>query len=289
MGLNHNKKRNVGLLREFFSRHIASSIIDKDKPEAIKAKNIWIKYNQNTEIQKELKVLTALLETKFTNRQVAYEYMCKLKRYCTTISESKLETEKTNLIREVHSKIADKNFYNRPVNNYVDIASAQLLVSHWIKNGDEINSEYEKLEDKVLNHICTENVVKTKNENPLNALTTTDENVDNLVIKLMNEKFNKKFTNNLTEDQKYILRNFIFEDNFQALKEKMENLRDTALELIDEEVRKNDIHESDKKRLSEIRNLLITDYYDINNLEDSNVVFYMSISKLNEELKEEGE
>jgi len=288
MGLNHNKKRNVGLLREFFSKHIANNIIKNDKQSIIKAKNLWFKYNNDTEIKKELKVVTSLLESKFNNKEMAYEHIKKLKKFCQTISESKLEFEKTNLLREINNKISDKEFFNRNIDNYVDMATIQIVVNSWIKNDDVIDNNISKLEDKILDYICKPKLEENKQKDILRYIQGDKEaNVDKLIIKIMNEKFNKKFSSQLTEDQKSILRDYVFEKNNNSLKEKIENLRDVALELIDKETKKTDINKLDKDRLQEIRNLIINDYYEVENLNESNIVFYMSISKLNEELKEE--
>jgi len=291
MSLSHNKKRNVGLLREFFSKHIASCFVDKNKVQAEEANIIWSKYMKSgTELQKEMRLVSALMESKFDNKQIAYDFLMKVKQASKSISEKKLEREKTFLLREIHNKIEDTNFFNRNVSNYVEIASIQLLLNNWIKEDKSIDSQNMQLEDKVLNLLCNKIVVESKHTKDLDALGTlkeSDQVVDSLVVNIMNEKFNKKFAGQLTESQKYILREFIFEDNQDKLKEKMISLKEETLSLLEKEVAKKSINAVDRQRFQEIKSLLETDYSKIDVIEEANVIFYMSISKLNEELKED--
>lgn len=297
MGFNHNKKRNVGLLREFISKHIAFNIVKNNQDNITKAKDIWKRYTStSTELHKELKVITSLCEAKFDNKQVAYDYMQRLKKYCQqNINDKKLDQEKTNLIREIHNKISDEHFFTREVANYVDLASIQMLVSNWTlkESISSIDPTLQKLEDKVLDFVCNKQVNKNAsiNENKEKLIKlfekSEEQPVDKLVIKIMNDKFNDKFTKQLSEDQKHILRNFVFNKDLEVLKIKLENLRDEALELIDKETKKSGIVKTDKERLFEIKNLLLNEYYDLENIDDSNILFYMSVSTLNEELKEE--
>jgi hypothetical protein len=291
--LSHNKKRNVGLLREFFSKHIASCIVNKDKQSAINAQSIWNKYVQTgTEIQKEMKIASVLMEAKFDNKQVAHDFLIKVKKAAKQICEKKLEREKTTLLREINNKITDQSFFARSVPDYVELASIQLLINNWIKEDSQpvsIDSQYFILEDRVLNYLCTnQKIISENNDLKKNVLLETNsDNVDSLVVSIMNEKFNEKFANQLTENQKFILKQFVFEDCHEELKNKMLLLKEETLSLLNKELSKTkSMVPSELKKLEEIKSLLENDYSDINLIDENNIIFYMSISKLNEELKE---
>jgi len=291
--LNHNKKRNVGLLREFFSKHIAFCVINKDKQSAINAQTIWNKYVQSgTEIQKEMKLVSALMEAKFDNKQIAYDFLMKVKKAAKQISEKKLEREKTTLLREINNKVTDQSFFARDVSDYVEVASIQLLINNWLKEDSQpvvVDSQYFILEDRVLNYLCLNQKFISENKDiKKNVLTeTSSENVDSLIVNIMNEKFNEKFANQLTENQKFMLKQFVFEDCHEELKNKMMFLKEETLNLLDKELNKTkSMIPSEVKKLEEIKSLLENDYSKIEAIDETNVIFYMSISKLNEELKE---
>lgn len=294
--LSHNKKRNVGLLREFFSKHIAYCIINKDKQSAITAQSLWNKHVQpGSEIQKEMRLASALMEAKFDNKQVAHDFLLKVKKAAKQLSERKLEREKTTLLREIHNKVTDTSFFTRAVPEYVELASIQLLINNWLKEDSQpnvIDAQHFILEDKVLNYLCTKNVVKENigahNTNSIISEASSSENVDSLIVSIMNDKFNQKFANQLTENQKFMLKQFVFEDSHDDLKNKMMCLKEETVALINKELDKpkSSMIPADAVKLQEIKSLLENDFSVVDSINENNVVFYMSISKLNEELKE---
>jgi hypothetical protein len=73
----------------------------------------------------------------------------------------------------------------------------------------------------------------------------------------------------------------------EELKNKMMFLKEETLNLLDKELNKTkSMIPSEIKKLEEIKSLLENDYSKIEAIDETNVIFYMSISKLNEELKE---
>ena len=59
----HNKIRNTGLLFEFLLRQITSDVLNKDNGQAVKI--VKEKFNENTELGKELALYNVLITKKF--------------------------------------------------------------------------------------------------------------------------------------------------------------------------------------------------------------------------------
>ncbi len=120
------------MLREFFSNHLAKCIVDDRKQDAVLAKNIWKKYvKEGTEIYKEMSLAKILLETKFTNQTAAQKFMDNIIEAAANIDNSKLDKEKTALIREINSKIGTE-FFDYTLSDYTNLASVHIALNEWM-------------------------------------------------------------------------------------------------------------------------------------------------------------
>ena len=296
MAINHNKKRNSGMLREFFSKYLAECLVSNDKKNAFEAKNIWTKHiNENSQIYKEMQVSKMMLETKFDNKQIASKFMNKVMSYVSeSIDVKQLDQEKTAFIREINSKLGP-SFFSYNINNYTDLASIHVLLNEWMSSSNTgkykiISPDILSVEDKVLNFLCEqkqiaqEDSLLSEQENVFNM-----KDVDGLVIKIMREKLNEKYSKILTEDQKKILQQYVFEANHQKLQNTLENLRSETIDLISKEIIKFSKNlPQEKSGLEKIKTLLENEYKDTSIINDTNIVFYMTVSKLNDDLKDNG-
>jgi len=281
MAINHNKKRNSGMLREFFSKYLAECLVSNNKKKAVEARTIWKKHVcEGTELYKEMRISRIMLETKFGNKHVANKFMSKISENVKSIDIEKLSREKTALIREINSKLGF-SFFDYNLNNYTDLASIHVLLNEWMTDSKSASAEFFELEDKVLNFLCEKKEIAGSNVDLFES-----KNVDGLVVKIMQEKLNKKYSKILTEGQKKILQQYIFGTNKKELQETLQALRDETVSLITREISsKKNLQE--KANLEKIKNLLEEEYSNISDVDDSNVVFYMTVSKLNDDLKDE--
>lgn len=283
----HNKKRNVGLLNEFFARYIAKAIIEQKDTDLAKAKLLFKKHFQKgTDLYKELKLFNALYKTKIQNKESAYSLINQVKEACKLQSQQKLELEKTALLHEINSTLKDENFFNRGISDYKTCATIQVLLNTWRTDSLQENiSETSQLEDKLLEHL-----VATSEPKPVvveNALGMTDKDVNQLVINIMLEKMNSKFGTLLDEDQKKLINLYVFSaddsDMRSKLFESLETIRVRAEKLIEKEI----IATSDEytnKKLVEVRTMLQEDYKNTSEVQDDMMTFYLSVLKLEKEL-----
>lgn len=285
MALKHNKKRNCGLLAEFFARYMAECLVSKKHDEVGVAKNIWDKHiKEGTELQKEIQLFRALYKTKLQNEEIALELLNNARESAKQINSEKLEKEKTELIQEIQREIKDPKFFNKTVDDYTTHATIQILLNSWIEKPlteGVINPAITELQDLVLSHILKENTKPSPDPSSIKSLGMTNDDINGMVVNIMTEKINKKF-GDLSEEQKTILRQYVFGDDKIKLTRTLMLLKEETKMLIDKE---NAVKKS--KKLTEIKRLLEDDFENVSDPDEQCITFYMTVSKLHEELKDE--
>jgi hypothetical protein len=284
MEFKHNKKRNIGLLSEFFSRYIGEAFLDGRHNDITKAKDIWDKYmHPKSEVLKELQTFNALHQSTLQTKEIALSLFHNAKSICQNQKQSVLDTEKDLLIKEINEKLNDKSFFDKTVADYKSYASVQVLMNAWRGTGFKGNlSDMAQLEEIVLNHILKEKINST-----IDASTFTNNEVDSLVVKIMTEKFNAKYSSLLNETQKKIVSLYILsqsnKENRENLTMLLQDLRENTLKVITIPAMTENFDKSLKNKLTEVISLLKNN--DLNNINDETITFYMSIAKLKEEME----
>lgn len=299
--LYHNKKRNVGLLSEFFAKYMASALVEQKFDNIQKASSLHKKYflNPSCEIAKEWKVYRALYETTLSSRESARTLMERSRTFCETLSSQLLEQEKTKLIHEINNVLGDKDFFKRQVSDYKLQASIQVLINGWKeKTLTESLGETASVEDIVLEHL-TRNAAATKNlleESKqyleMDSGQMTNE-IDSLVVNIMSEKFNGKFREDLEEEQRKLISQYVFSEVNQSTKEsltaELNAIKENVLGLINyslenKKIGKEDLTEHLSKKFVGIKNLLLNEYRDTSSPNDNSIIFYMTLVKLKKEI-----
>jgi len=272
--------------------YIAKSVVSREYNKVAAAKRLWNKHvKKGSELQKEMQLFCALNERKFSNEQIAYDLMRQVKKACAALKPQRLGQEKTAFIREANQTFCNEGFFDHQIKDYADLASIQILLNYCssgaLKEG-VINPAITELEDRILKHMTKKSEAANPSMTDLNEILELKESdVDCLVVNLMKEKMDKKFVPRLTEDQQTIVQQFVFENSQENLKQTLEKLRDETTQLISEELKSNKKHTKvEKDKLLEIASLLKEDYHDVSSVDDTHVTFYMTVSKLNDELKE---
>lgn len=287
----HNKKRNVGLISEFFSRYIATAFIEGRHQDIAKARKIWEKYTRpETELYKELVVFNALHESTLKNPVVAHTLVERARQSCKDQSQEKLDKEKTGLIVEINTALADNLFFSRPVPNYKSLASVQILMNAWRGVGFKGNlGDLAILEETVMDHLLTEKTTP----NAFDAEKLTASEVDGLVVKLMTEKLNAKYSGLLSDEQKEILKLYVFSSSDPSQKvllvQKLESLKAMASKALKSSVLTEGLERPLRTKLTDIAVLLETTYSNTSELGDDLISFYMTVSKLREEMVSKNE
>ena len=291
--IKHNKKRNVGLVRELFARYIAVAMIEHKKDKQEKAIKLIAKhFRKGTELQKEWMLFRTLLDTKITNKETAVSLVGEIKKAVKSLDVKLLEQQKSSLIHDINHGLCDEEFWNREVPNYKSYATAQILLSSWASS-DKINEnmgQLAELEDKLITDLLVEKAIKPKNKEEIveKLFEAKDKNIDALVVKIMTEKFNKKYSAALNTKQKIIIQEYVFskkDNNPTKLVGLMNSIRASINMKINTFLNEEASSEHLKEKLVEVKDFIfeekLTDSLVIN---DETMAIYLDLAKLEEEL-----
>ncbi len=277
--MNHNKKRNVGIIYELLVRAVSAYLVENNKHRAQLALNIISKhYNKDTELYKEFRLLNALVKSQVKDTSVAAAILTESKAASRRFDKQKINREKSALIHEINHTLADNDFYYRNVPDYRTYATIQTLINEWAAEDRSNLAEMVLLETKVVEWLTESRSVVEE--------VKIDPNVDSLVVKLMNEKFNDKYANRLTLEQKNLINDYVFSlqnDGGTSITARALAIQDTALSQI-QEVLKNEKDSVilDKAKIVEQKILNL----DLKAIDDSKLSKLMTLSQLIKEMKE---
>lgn len=285
--LKHNKKRNTGLLYEFFARYIGKAVLDGRDSDITKAKTLLKKhFNRGTDTYKELKLFKALSESNVASREQALYLINRVRESVKLQSQARLDLEKTSLIHEVNANLNAELFFEETILDYKKLATIQVLLNTWRDETlKEAVSETVQLEERLVEFMLEKRIsAEQVNE----AANMTNEDVDRLVVNIMAEKVNKKYTN-LNLEQKDIIRLFVFsKDDAAAKTQLVESLDKLKKRFIGTVAAHSHEFSGDTvllNKLNEIRGTLQKDYNDTSVITEELVTFYLGLSKLEGEVK----
>jgi hypothetical protein len=284
MNIQHNKKRNVGIIYELLLRSISASIVEGDKTRAQLALDIIEKYyDKSTELYKEYRLFNALIKSTVSDTPVAAAVLSEAKAAARRADIRKLDYEKSLLIREINHNLQDKDFYQRRIPDYRFYATVQNLLNEWSAGDRSDLTKMVMLEGQVVEWLLSE-----KKENKVDFTAPAPE-VDNLVVKLMNEKFNEKYSGKLNNDQTRLIQDYVFsvengqEDLFVG---RLNSLRETALTKL-QTLKTSTDNQTLRERIPHVeRALRGLNFSDLN---DETISRFMTVSQLVTELNEEDE
>lgn len=261
--MKHNKKKNILFLYEAIFRKLADLTFRKSSNSDKLLKIIKENFHHNSELYKYLQVFQSVNDSEI-------EIFDKVLEECRNvkINEKKLEKERLKLIEDINK--FDNSIYDVFVENYKEFATIYQF----------LNSKNPK--DRVILKEKLENFKKSKNVENLKS-------VDSLTVSKFLERYNKEYKDKLTENQKKLVKEFIFSfsDNQLSLKyflnEEVSNLKKSLHEkvLTCEEL-KNDQNSKDK--IVEIIQLL--ESYKNQQISKNMIVKILKIQDLLEEMNE---
>lgn len=204
MSNQHNKKRNVGIIYEQLLLRASAALIDNDLATANKCTSIIKKhFKPGTEIFKEFRLFQALLNTTVGSESLGLRLIQEARRGVHIFSPRQLEVEKSALIREINKTLNDDSFFNQPVREYRLYATLQTLLNDWRREDESDLSRIVEYEGKLLEWM------KREKSEPVIIDDLTTKDVNSLTVRVMNEKFEKKWGDKLNETQKALIRDYV--------------------------------------------------------------------------------
>ena len=276
----HNKKRNVGVIYELLLRHISSRLIEENNDDAQSALNIIENYfSESSELYKEFRLFNALVRTTVSDTPVAAAILTEAKNAARRFDPRALDREKSSLIREINYNINDDGFYHRRIPNYRMYATIQSVLNEWRK-GDLSNlSKMITYESKIVEWLLQEKIEKKLSDE-------IDPNVDNLVVKILTEKFNKKYENKLNFEQKDIIKLYVFSmnsDGGESIRKNLQEIRDKTIDELDN-LRRTTGNTVILEKIDEVKNNIKNT--DLSEMNDSVISRFLLMSRLKLEIME---
>ena len=197
----HSKLRNTGLLFEFLLRQVTVDVLNKKK-ESPALKIIKGKFNEHTELGKELALYNLIMTKKFKSDKKADFFLSEVIRQRGKLNNTNLRREKYNVIATIKETYDVNQLFSSKVPNYKVFASVYKLFEGINEMGaDEKTESY---------FIVIENVTTLKHTKNKSYIPEEfkDKDLRILSYKTLLEKFNKKYTN-LSDEQKHVLKEYI--------------------------------------------------------------------------------
>jgi hypothetical protein len=212
--LKHSKYKNTGILFELLVRQIATDTLNNKDSKATGIIKEF--FGKKTELATELKLYQSMIKESFTSEYKASEFVNIILKERSKLSESTLNRQKYNLIKEIKKNFILEDFFNYRVSNYKQNATVYKLFEN--TNSDN-PVEYVECKSVVMEHLTgkvenTDKITTTINE----EYTKQPKEVRLLAWKMLVENFNNKYTN-LSDKQRSILKEYINSaDNSDKLK-----------------------------------------------------------------------
>jgi hypothetical protein len=269
----------VGIVYELLLSHISTKLLEGNKKDAkIATKIIEKHFKKGTELYREFRLFNALAKSDITHTHTVASILNEAKQASRNLNQRKLENEKSLLLRDINYKIADKDFYYRNISSYRDLGLVQLALNEWRKEDRDIK----KLVD--LETRLGELMLRSKNK--VNEQKYDVSHSDRLVLKIMTEKFNRKYGEELSRDQRKIIEGYVFLSDKEPskLQKFFEHKKREALSSLENFEDKSD-NRYLLSKLDEVRKKI--ESLPSNDINDTNVVKFLTLTKMINEIKKE--
>jgi len=278
MSNQHNKKRNVGIIYEQLLRRTSAFLLENNEEKALQCMRITKKYfKPGSELYREFRLFQALLNTTTKSEPLAVRILEEARRGARMFSQQQLDAEKSKLIREINHTLDDVDFFNQPVKEYRLYATIQTLINDWRKSDDASLIRVADYEHKLV-----EWLKKDKDSAPeLNEMV--DENVNALSVKLMTEKFEKKWSGKLTHEQASIIKDYVMGRTDVNLLESTKRRVVRGLQRLKESTNSSILLEKIDDINKQVSGI------DVTRLDDDTVVKFMQLTQLQQELEAKDE
>lgn len=279
MTTKHNKKRNIGLVYELLVQHITNSIIEGDVGEAKKATRILEKrFAKGTELYKEFRLFNALASSTVSDTHIVASILTEAKRASRKIDQGKLNREKSVLLRDINCSINKKDFFYQKIENYRNLGAIQIALNEWREDSPDLKKLIE-FEKKI-----GENLLLEKNNKTIDSLNEEIDasKSDRLVLKLMTEKINKKYSH-LSAEEREIISHYTFyaSQDPAHLKGFLSEKKNSAMKLL-EDFEDNETNSILIEKVDRVRSSIKS--LDENDVDDKAIVKFLTVTKLISEL-----
>jgi hypothetical protein len=205
--LKHSKIKNTSILFELLTRQITADVLAGKSTKSVKIVKKY--FNEDTELGKELQLYRLLSEKHYESESRAHDLMSIVLKSRKKLSNSKLRSEKYNLIKEIKENYNSNDFFNGRISNYKLLAS--IYNTFQAETIDETFNPEQTVNAKftILEHITSKKISsKEAKAQVLKEYNKSDKDLRLLAYQILVDKFNTKYKT-LNESQKSLLKNYI--------------------------------------------------------------------------------
>lgn len=274
----HNKKRNVGIIYSLLLKTAAAGLVEGNVSKQKKAQTILKRFfAPGTELHKEWKLFAALSEPYGADGSLATRILGEAKNAAGRHNKHVLTREKNKCIKDINYAFG-AGFWKQHVDDYTKLATVGQLLESWRAPASERDISKTSKFEAVVHGVLMENKV----EAPLQEEKVPE--ADALVVKLMIEKFNQKYSKTMSPLQQKLIKSYIFADENPTLFVKLvEAVQKKAINSLDEYKYScdNDIVLS---KIGEVRSQIAE--VNAHDISDDNLAKFLKIVDLTNEIGE---
>jgi hypothetical protein len=276
----HNKKRNTGLIYEFLVRTISMALVEGDKKKSSTALKILKRhFKPGTELYKEFRLINSLVKTTVSSDSVAGSILREAKSAARNYDSNELDREKSILIKHINYTLGGDDFYDQQINEYKIYATVQTLLNDWRSKNIDIG-RVASYEDQLVRWLTTK-----KDQPDDHVISEDNAGTSRLLMKIMTKKLNEKYSGLLNEDQRSLVKSYVFStasDDPEIIRKKLAEIKNVLLERIDQYSDSHDNNGYTNEKLFTVKERLLSESLEIVN--DDTVTRFMLYTKLNSEI-----
>ena len=212
--MKHSKYKNTGILFELLVRQIATDTLNNKDSKATSI--IKEHFGKNSDLAKELRLYQSALKESFSTEYKASEFLNIVLKERGKLTETTLNKQKYNLIKDIKKTFVLEDFFKYRVSNYKENASIYKLFEYATNDNPK---EYVECKSTLMEHLTGKSVDSNKVATAVNEeYAKQPREIRLLAWKMLVENFNTKYTG-LSEKQRNILKEYINSvDNSEKLK-----------------------------------------------------------------------
>jgi hypothetical protein len=273
----HNKKRNIGIIYEQLLQTLSRAVINKDRDQIKNIKEILSSnFKPGTHLYREFRLFNALVNTTVPSDSLASRILDEAKRGAINFDLKQLNLEKSKLIKSINYKLNDPKFYSQRVDEYRSYATVQTLLDDWRRGEKASMTKLVEYELKVHSMLLSDKQANTLSEK-------VNPEVNKITVKIMLEKFNKKYGSTLNSEQMNIVKDYIFNSDSQIIP-KLKQVKENTLKELNS-LKKTCDNKILVGKVDKVYESVVT--LDENIINDDNMSRFMLVSRLKEEILED--
>jgi hypothetical protein len=194
MKVKYNKKRNTAFLYETLVRELTKAIVNKnDDRKRVVLSILKEHFNNNSVLYKELDVYKSLYESKDLDANTANRMIQEAKRVYSSLNSRDVFNQQTQVINRMNKQL-EASVFSTFLPNYKNLATISQLFD------DDLSIKQKViLEQQIFEIICESKEAEQPQMRP----------IDNLIYKQITKKFNDKYSEILSEEQKTLFSKYI--------------------------------------------------------------------------------